>query len=56
MEKTALKDGPAYILVFDREYEDNAGAYEVKLTVTRPGRRTEDMQKELASLFRGAGL
>ena len=56
MEKTALQDGPAYILVFDKEYEDNAGAYEVKFSVTRPGRRSADIQEELSSLFSDAGL
>ena len=56
MEKKALKNGPAYILVFDKGYNDNAGAYEVKVTVTRPGRGTGDIREGLASLFSNAGL
>ena len=56
MEKTALQDGPVYVLVFDKEHGDNAGAYEIKLTVTRPGRAPEDIQEELSSSFSDAGL
>ena len=56
MEKPALKDGPAHILVFDKAHEDNAGAYKVKLTVTRPQGATKDIQKKLSSFFSIAGL
>ena len=56
MEKEALRDGPAYLLVFDKEYKDNAGAYEVKLTVTRPRGTSSDIQEELSSLFSDAGM
>ena len=56
MEKTVLQDGPAYVLVFDKKHEDNAGAYEIKLTIARPGRSPEDIQEELSSTFSDAGL
>ena len=56
MEKTAQQDGTVHVLVFDKEYQDNAGAYEVKLTITRPGRGPQGVQEELSSLFGDAGV
>ncbi len=35
MEKTAQQDGVLHMFAFDREYEDNAGNYQVKFRITR---------------------